>query len=292
MRKILVPVVFSKQCRGAIRYADALACRFHAKLTAIHVFQPSHSFSHGDEAALTSSAAHTAARTPADAEAGLKQFLNEELQTSPERCVVMQGDPALSIVKYAHNGNFDLIVMPTHGYGPFRRFLLGSVTAKVLHDADCPVWTGPHMETTPARQSIAVRRVMCAVDLGPHSRAVMQWAAELAQAYNAELTTVHAIPAAAAALGGFYFDPEWDAQLRKAAMEQISSLQQHLGVGGEMDVRVGHPPAAIRTAAQQKGADVLVIGRGYACGAFGRLRANAYGIIRESPCPVASIASA
>ncbi len=39
--------------------------------------------------------------------------------------------------------------MPTHGYGPFRRFILGSVTAKVLHDADCPVWTGVHLEEAP-----------------------------------------------------------------------------------------------------------------------------------------------
>ena len=30
----------------------------------------------------------------------------------------------------------ETIVMPTHGYGTFRRFILGSITAKVLHDSD------------------------------------------------------------------------------------------------------------------------------------------------------------
>ena len=63
----------------------------------------------------------------------------------------------------------DLIVMPTHGYGPFRRFILGSVTAKVLHDADCPVMTGVHLEEAPPIDTIAFRHVLVAVDLGPQS---------------------------------------------------------------------------------------------------------------------------
>jgi hypothetical protein len=59
------------------------------------------------------------------------------------------------IVEFAHNNNITLIAMPTHGYGLFRRFLLGSVTAKVLHDADCPIWTGVHMEAAPPRDTHA-----------------------------------------------------------------------------------------------------------------------------------------
>ena len=36
--------------------------------------------------------------------------------------------------------------MPTHGLGKLRRFILGSVTAKVLHDLEAPVLTGAHVE--------------------------------------------------------------------------------------------------------------------------------------------------
>jgi nucleotide-binding universal stress UspA family protein len=43
------------------------------------------------------------------------------------------------------------------------------------------------------------------------------------------------------------------------------------------------------TAAERLGADVLVVGRGSAAGMFGRLRTNAYSIIRQSPCPVVSV---
>jgi nucleotide-binding universal stress UspA family protein len=39
--------------------------------------------------------------------------------------------------------------LPTHGLGAFRRSLIGSITAKVLHDAECPVWTGVHLAQAP-----------------------------------------------------------------------------------------------------------------------------------------------
>jgi len=62
---------------------------------------------------------------------------------SVQRCV-QSGDPALHITQYARQKKADLIMIPTHGYGSFRSLLLGSVTANVLHDAECPVWTTAH----------------------------------------------------------------------------------------------------------------------------------------------------
>ena len=48
-------------------------------------------------------------------------------------------NPPIRIVSYAREHTIDLIMMPTHGYGPFRSLLIGSVTAKVLHDIELPV---------------------------------------------------------------------------------------------------------------------------------------------------------
>jgi nucleotide-binding universal stress UspA family protein len=37
LSKILAPVDFSARCRGAVEYAEALACHFHSELTLLHV---------------------------------------------------------------------------------------------------------------------------------------------------------------------------------------------------------------------------------------------------------------
>jgi len=96
--------------------------------------------------------------------------------------------------------------MATHGYGPFRRFLLGSVTAKVLHDAACPVWTGPHLEQAPSYRNIGFHRIVCAIDLAQRSRAVLEWAGRFAREFDAELDIVHVLPHTLVQLGGIYFD--------------------------------------------------------------------------------------
>ena len=48
-------------------------------------------------------------------------FLEDELRNLNVKRVLLYGDPAREIVKYAASEKVDLIVLPTHGYGPFRR---------------------------------------------------------------------------------------------------------------------------------------------------------------------------
>lgn len=52
---------------------------------------------------------------------------------------VLQGDPAKTIVDYSREVDVDLVVMPTHGRKGLTRFLLGSVTERVINAADVPV---------------------------------------------------------------------------------------------------------------------------------------------------------
>ena len=52
---------------------------------------------------------------------------------------VGMGDPAFAILEQAKASQADLILMGTHGRGGLARFLIGSVSHSVLHQADCPV---------------------------------------------------------------------------------------------------------------------------------------------------------
>lgn len=56
---------------------------------------------------------------------------------------VQQGTPARTIVDYAEHEGHDLIAMPTHGREGLSRYLLGSVTGKVVRLASMPVLTAP-----------------------------------------------------------------------------------------------------------------------------------------------------
>ena len=55
--------------------------------------------------------------------------------------VFASGDPAEQLVKRADV--LSLLVIGSRGYGPLRRALLGSVSARVLREASCPVLVVP-----------------------------------------------------------------------------------------------------------------------------------------------------
>jgi nucleotide-binding universal stress UspA family protein len=289
LSRILVPVEFSPRCHGAVQYAEALAARFGSEIVLLHVILPSTNSFSALEPMAYSSTSEMAQELFAARTSDLARFPCQTPNGAAVRRVVLEGDPARVIAGYAASEHCDLVVMPTHGYGPFRRFLLGSVTAKVLHDAVCPVWTGPHMEQAPDYQNLAFRQMACAVDLGPHSRDVLCYAGRLAADLGAALTVLHAIPSSATRLGGFYFDPDWRIQLSNAARERIAFLLQDLGLHADIVIESGETPLVVRTAAEEAGADLLVIGRGSTPRAHGHLPTNSYAIVRESPCAVVAL---
>jgi nucleotide-binding universal stress UspA family protein len=274
LSRILLPVDFSERSVGGAHYAGSLACRCNCELVLVHVLVPPQ-YEFGAVDIAGSMLAELCRDRTVQANADLEAFQADDFARMNVRRVVLEGDPSSSIVDFAHNEHCGLIVMPTHGYGPFRRFILGSNTAKVLHDTDCPVWTGVHMEDAPTTPSIHIRNVLCAVDLGPQSAKTLAWAAGLAREFGARLTLVHSMPCGP--------------NVQVAAGEELRMLQASSGADAEVLLETGEPAPAICAAADRLKADVLVIGRGSAAGVYGRLRTNAYAIIRQSPCPVVSV---
>jgi nucleotide-binding universal stress UspA family protein len=179
-------------------------------------------------------------------------------------------------------------MLPTHGYGRFRRFILGSVAAKVLHDARCPVWTGVHVQQIPPLEHIAFKQVLCAIDLGRQSCSTVRYAWKFAEEFGAKLTIVHAIPTARD-IPSMYVDQDWRQTLMQNAKTQIENMQVSLGTDADIHIEADEAPSAVSNCASSLQADLLVIGRSVEEGVLGRLRTNAYSIIRQSPCPVISV---
>ena len=138
--------------------------------------------------------------------------------------IILKGDAPSKIERVAKDSDVDLIVMPTHGYGTFRRFVLGSVTTKVLHDLECPVLTGAHVEEIPFDGDAPYQRIVCAVDLREHSDAVLQWASGFGAAFDAELTVVHAAPILDAEPETESFAHDLTQMLVRAKKEEVREL--------------------------------------------------------------------
>ena len=285
-QRILFPVDFSAQSRAVIPCVQAMAQRFNSQVIVMHVISlPPAWF--GPAQPESWAVLINADRIRAEARIGLDRFVSQEMADMPVTVELAEGDVARQIVDYAEEDKADLIMMPTHGYGPFRSLLLGSITAKVLHDSRCPVWTGVHAAEMNAHSPGRWKRMLCAIDADPKAAPLLQWAADFAAKQKMELRLVHAVAGADGATKAN--DPGMYEFLFHVAREQIAKLQSDAGTRLDLCLLGGAIGHAVHQAAIGHEADLIVIGRGVIQKPFGRLRSSAYSIVREAPCPVISI---
>jgi nucleotide-binding universal stress UspA family protein len=288
IQKILVPVVFADTSRHVVHQAAWLARRFHAEIILLHVVTPfaypAGLLESGHEITARDLHAHIVQRAQKD----LDHALRPELGGIAVTRLLLRGNPAHEIVKAARDHNVDLIAMSTHDCGAFYPLLLGSVTAKVLHETDCMVWTGAHLEEPPAGD-FSIRHVLCSVELNAHSRRTVSLAAGIAAAVDATLTLVHITAGVEVwGPGGSHVDPVWKEQVVGFAAEEIGKLQKDVGTKAEVIIDSGNVPQLLNRAAERTKADVLLIGHIPGRSHLGD-NGEGYGIIRSSQIPVLSV---
>ena len=147
-KKILCPIDFSEPSYEALKAANELALHFSAELCLIHVVSL--------VPILPASPDPAAFNVPLyqeELEASSKKSLQEAVEKRISKGlhayqIVVEGDAAYQIVRIAQEENAELIVMATHGQTGWRRLIFGSVAAKVIRLATCPVLTihAPHEE--------------------------------------------------------------------------------------------------------------------------------------------------
>ena len=145
------------------------------------------------------------------------------------------------------------------------------------------------MEQACNGQSVRLRHILCAVDLGPHSRAILDWTKQMAEEFETDMAIVHVIAPLAAQEAGDCIGSEWSVRLAGSARQRILRLQEDARANAETYIEAGDVPGAVIEAVKRLHADLLVIGRGSGEGLLGGWRANDYAILRESPCAVLSI---
>ena len=138
--KILVPTDFSADAEHAIRMASGLSRRYLAPVTIVHVYDPVAyalpdgymMFTPGQLSRVWAETDRRLALAAADAAEGGALQVETRL---------LQGITAAEIVRFARETRHDLIVMGTHGRTGVAHLLLGSVAARVVQTAECPVLT-------------------------------------------------------------------------------------------------------------------------------------------------------
>ncbi len=134
--KILAPVDFSETSLDALQAAAGLAGA-GAEVHVLHVAEDRH------YVAGFASTPISVSKIKDDAYLALEsdlEILAKKVSTPAQvKTVLIWGDPPKDIVKIAESGDFDLVVMATHGRRGLNRFFVGSVTEEVMRRAPCSV---------------------------------------------------------------------------------------------------------------------------------------------------------
>ncbi len=291
LKKILVPVDFSDRSLAAAHHAAAMARRFGSELVFLHVVPPG-PYEHGIFGIGYTASSVWPSQEEIEERIGvqLQELVHKAAGGLSTDAEVSWGAPAAKIEEMANHEQVDLIMMPSHGFGPFRRFILGSVTTKVLHDLSCPVFTGAHVADVPSNDSAPYHRVACAIDLSPHSEAVLRWAAGFALAWGAALHVIHAAPALDAIPPEIHPLPaNFHDTVVRLKIDQVNELVSRVGCEATVHVECDSVIGYVTDVSQRAKVDLLVIGRSLDESLIGRLRTYSSALIREAPCAVVSI---
>jgi nucleotide-binding universal stress UspA family protein len=176
----------------------------------------------------------------------------------PLQTQIIEGDVAGAIVDTALSEHADLIVMSTHGYSGLTRWVLGSVTEKVLRSAPCPVLA--------VRAARHPQKVLITLDGSPLSDRAIEPGLAVAQSLNAAVTLLRVVPRVS--IDG-RLDEHERGLSRRMQDDLIEEAKDHLrarseaaarsGVNVKSEVRIGSPAEIILEYVETYGTDLIVM---------------------------------
>ena len=303
---IIVPVDGSRQANAATHHAGLMAGRLVAHLQLVHVFP-------GSPREMLERVANRGERLAVSymnreqfdalrAESAERAFSAARKALPPESPrheeLIVPGEPAPGLIAHARLTESPLIIMGRRGLGTIRELLLGSVSERVVHYADCPV------TVLAGDRHVGLPSVLVVpVDGSSHAGRAAGHAAELATATGAKIKLVHVHPkrsaeipgvgAGIAGLSGVAADVEKRLaemgstasriafeSARAAMPERLAGKLEEVSSSGNVD------EAILRAAAEEPGSAIVMGRRG-----LGRMRELMLGsisqrVLHHAECPV------
>jgi len=206
------------------------------------------------------------------------------------RTDVVQGNPAPTITQYADAFGHDLVVMPTHGRAGISRYLIGSVTEKVVRLSDVPVLTARMRPDE--RLTFPYERVLIPTDGSPASVAAATHGLALAATLDAAVHVLAVVDDTS--LGAGVRSVLSDAELERpatAAVEAVLAAADDYELS-HVDTSVAHGPPAEEIQAHVETNTIHAV----VMGASGRrgvdrilLGSVAEQTVRSAPVPVITV---
>jgi nucleotide-binding universal stress UspA family protein len=282
-QSLLFPVDFSKMSEVMAPQVRGLAEYMGASVTLLHVI-PWLAGWYGAPELRSSMLADERLRSLHNRQKlALEMFVKKHFSHLCCSRFIKEGPVAETIADTAQEIRADLIMMPTRGLGIARRFLIGSTTGKVLHDATCAIWTSPHLDEL--KPFAGFHHLLCTIDRNEVLPEFLKEAQRLASCFGSRLSFVTAVPST---VGGF-----GEERTIRALKEEFSQA----GLDNEPDggpaytvySETGSVGEVVHRLVAEQQVDLVITNRGHLQHPSSKLRTHAYDIVLESPCPVLSL---
>jgi nucleotide-binding universal stress UspA family protein len=141
IQKILVPIDGSEHSKKAIEFATGVSQQYGSELYLIHVVAdktiPPEILEYIESENVEGALGKVSAELISE---GIMKVAQNQVKATGlkiAKAMVSRGDPAEEVVKFAKNNDIDMIIIGSRGLGQIKGILLGSVSSKVCHLAEC-----------------------------------------------------------------------------------------------------------------------------------------------------------
>jgi nucleotide-binding universal stress UspA family protein len=293
---VLVPVDFSKPSAKALKYGLSLAVELESRLVLAHVLPFSEPMGYAYPFPVEELEPSKADEIKAKMEAMIPEDLKNFVKA---RFVLRTGEIDDNLIEIASEESADLIVMGTHGRRRFERWLLGSVTERMLRHAGVPVLTVSHLDREhdiAEPQPVPLRKIMYATDLVATPDRGMETALNLAGRFSADLLVVHVMRELRWAYGAEGVPLDIETTSVEVRDGLITRLEASVPESSRHDPRVrtelleGQPYEKILETAEREDVDLIVLNTRSRSGLDrALLGSTAERIVRGAHVPVLSV---
>lgn len=244
MKTYLIPLDGSKTGESALPWAKFLSEGRETELRLLRCFHPLASVYSYPDFATPPPVPYDLSGFLRDSEKYLK-FKAEEYNLDQVTVMVKEGDAASTILEQSEVATVDAVLMSSHGRGGLGRWLLGSVTTKIVRAAKKPVFVFRPENTDPK-----LDRILVCLDGSKLAEAALEPALELAQRFGSNLHLFRAVE----------YTPYPVADVQSALHEEVQKSQAYL-----QDVASRYPDLSITTEVRPVGIEEGILEAGAGC---------------------------